>query len=141
MTGTPGVAFAAGLAAKRGDLSFVTSQSGVIDATGHATVAAAASTGGTVGNVVADIDADFRDVQTNSSAGNQTNSTVVVDGQPGPATYFNATSGNWSSVAAKWPGASRTYLGLHRVDVRWGVGAGTSTSMQTMRNLTVEARS
>lgn len=54
ITGMPGTAFASGLAAKRGDLSYITTQSGVIDATGHATVAAAASTVGTVGNVVAD---------------------------------------------------------------------------------------
>ncbi|WP_215782005.1 choice-of-anchor R domain-containing protein [Paludibacterium sp. B53371] len=84
-------------------------------------------------------DVDFRDVQTNSGQGNQTNSTVMLDGISGPSTYFNTNLGNWSPVFAK--GVFRTTLGLHRVDVRWAVGAGTSTSLQVQRHLTMDSRS
>ncbi|BBF86268.1 phage FluMu protein gp47 [Aquitalea magnusonii] len=53
VAGTPGAAVPSGLTAKLGDLTYVTTQAGVIDANGVATVTAVASTVGTAGNASA----------------------------------------------------------------------------------------
>ena len=51
VTGTPGAALPAGLTARRGEQSYVTTRAAAIDAAGKASVAIAAASAGTVGNV------------------------------------------------------------------------------------------
>ena len=51
VTGTPGAALSAGLTARLGEQSYVTTRAAAIDAAGKASVAIAAASAGTVGNV------------------------------------------------------------------------------------------